>query len=410
MAKRLKPIERRLTFECDGTTVEADAQESVAEALIASNQPLFSRSIKYHRPRGAFCLSGACSNCLMRVDGVPNLPTCQVTVAQGIQVSRQNSFPDARFDVFAANDLVFPKWFNHHEFLAGVPIADKLLLKIARQLAGLGTLPDGLLDDHGPAQMLDAQVAIVGAGAAGLSASRALSIRGVAHVLIDRRPTPALEKSSSGLGTIKAASTVLGIYQDADTLSLLVQHHRTLTLVNTQWLVLANGAYPTLLTFENNDLPGIYAAQAVSQLIEQRRILPGKTIAVVGEMEQARALAATIRAVGAEPVAVGAQPLKAHGFQAVSALTVNEDGTKKYPCDAVALCAKDSPSYELARAAGANVIWEPLRERFVVEADASGRTRNPRVFAAGQVRGPMSKAAATEQGLVAGTVLAKALS
>ncbi len=410
MATRLKPIERRLTFECDGTTIESDAQESVAEALIANNRPLFSRSIKYHRPRGAFCLSGACSNCLMRVDGVPNLPTCQVPVAQGMQVFRQNAFPDARFDVFAANDLVFPKWFNHHEFLAGVPIADKLLLKIARQLAGLGTLPDGVLDDHGTAQSLDTQVAIVGAGAAGLSASRALSLRGIAHVLFDRSPTLSLDNAEPGSGTLQASSTVLGIYQDNDTLGLLVQQKRTLTLVNAQWLVLANGGYPTLLTFENNDLPGIYAAHAVRQLIEQRRILPGKTIAVVGEMEQARALAATIRAVGADPVAIGAQPLKAHGFQEVSALTVNESGTKKYACDAVALCAKDSPSYELARAAGANVIWDPVRERFMVEADASGRTRNPRVFAAGQVRGPMSKAAASEQGLVAGTVLAKAVS
>ena len=37
---------------------------------------MFSRSFKYHRPRGLLCCSGHCANCMMTVDGVPNVRVC----------------------------------------------------------------------------------------------------------------------------------------------------------------------------------------------------------------------------------------------------------------------------------------------------------------------------------------------
>ena len=33
-------------------------------------------AFKYHRPRGVLCFSGKCPNCLMNVDGIPNVRTC----------------------------------------------------------------------------------------------------------------------------------------------------------------------------------------------------------------------------------------------------------------------------------------------------------------------------------------------
>ncbi len=416
MAKRLKPIEKRVTFECDGVEFEAQSGESFAAAMIAQNEPLFSRSIKYHRPRGAYCLSGACANCLMRVNGIPNLPTCQLVATQGAHLFRQNSFPDAKFDIFAANDLVFPKWFNHHEFLAGVPVAEHLLLKIARQLAGLGLLPDQVAEPLAPATVEETTVAVVGAGAAGRSAARQLAADGIAHLLFEKsRKAEHAFSNPTDPAAIRFESTVLGVYCDNDRSFLLVQDQGAARIVFFDSLILANGGHVTPLSFENNDLPQIYAAQAVATLIQDHRILVGETIAVVGEAEQAQRLASLIRSVGAEPVAVGSTPIRAHGLQQVSALTVQsntspQSKTQKVKCDAVAVCSKDSAAFELARAAGAAISWDDRHQLFVVKTDAEGRTENRQVFAVGLLRGPMSSAAAAEQGLVAANAAVKALS
>ncbi|MBL8909637.1 MAG: (2Fe-2S)-binding protein, partial [Archangium sp.] len=137
---RINPLESPVTIELEGEQFQARAGEPIASALIAKGETIFSRSPKYHRPRGPFCMTGSCAHCLMRVDGVPNVPTCRVPVKAGMRIERQNAMPDARLDVFRANDFVFRDWFNHHEFLAGIPIVENVLQKIARQLAGLGVL------------------------------------------------------------------------------------------------------------------------------------------------------------------------------------------------------------------------------------------------------------------------------
>ena len=45
------------------------AGDMIGSALYASGRRVFSRSFKYHRPRGLQCCSGHCANCQMTVDG-----------------------------------------------------------------------------------------------------------------------------------------------------------------------------------------------------------------------------------------------------------------------------------------------------------------------------------------------------
>ena len=59
---------RPLTFTFAGRTVPAVEGQSIAAALYAAGVRVFSRSFKYHRPRGLLCVSGDCPNCLMQVD------------------------------------------------------------------------------------------------------------------------------------------------------------------------------------------------------------------------------------------------------------------------------------------------------------------------------------------------------
>src|SRR5687767_13018978 len=97
-----------IEVELDGEMIPARAGEPVACSLIAAGHPLFARSIKYHRPRGPYCFAAACSTCLMRVDGVPNIFTCRTPARAGMRLERQNAFPSAELDVFAATDWFFP--------------------------------------------------------------------------------------------------------------------------------------------------------------------------------------------------------------------------------------------------------------------------------------------------------------
>ena len=78
--RRIDAVDTNTSIELDGQPIAACAGENTACALLAAGETIFSRSIKYHRPRGPFCLTGACAHCLMRVDGVPNIPVCQTTL------------------------------------------------------------------------------------------------------------------------------------------------------------------------------------------------------------------------------------------------------------------------------------------------------------------------------------------
>src|SRR5690242_16058989 len=84
-----KPI----TFFFNGNAAIAFAGDSIASALFANGRRIFSRSFKYHRPRGLLCCSGDCPNCMMDVNGTPNVRTCSTQVQEGMQVRSQHAWP-----------------------------------------------------------------------------------------------------------------------------------------------------------------------------------------------------------------------------------------------------------------------------------------------------------------------------
>ena len=72
-----------VSIDLEGEAIEAIEGEPLACALLAAGERVLARSIKYHRPRGPFCFAAACSQCLMRVDGVPNVYTCRTLSRAG---------------------------------------------------------------------------------------------------------------------------------------------------------------------------------------------------------------------------------------------------------------------------------------------------------------------------------------
>ena len=93
-----------LTFSFEGKAVSAFAGDTIGSALYAAGRRVFSRSFKYHRPRGLVCCSGHCPNCMMTVDGVPNVRVCVEPVREGAKVRAQNVLGSLDRDLLSVVD------------------------------------------------------------------------------------------------------------------------------------------------------------------------------------------------------------------------------------------------------------------------------------------------------------------
>ena len=90
MFKLLHPeTDDEITFDFEGTSISARPGDSVAAALLVANIDTFRETPVRGRPRGPFCMMGACFDCLMVIDGEANQQACQILVSDGIKVARQ---------------------------------------------------------------------------------------------------------------------------------------------------------------------------------------------------------------------------------------------------------------------------------------------------------------------------------
>ena len=398
----------------DGQFVDAQAGDTVAEALLRARITTFSRSIKYHRPRGPFCFSGSCGQCLMQIDGFPSQLACRVRAQEGMKCVRQNAPLGADTDVLRAADFVFSGGLDHHHLLTGSKLLGRVALEVARRLAGLGELPQAVQPVVAGA-VRKVRLAIVGGGPAGLSAARAA---GADAVLIEREDElgGAVRLGLAQAADLSAPCEVLlqaecvGLYANdtrlpgnallAVRLAANPNAHpaqsavRLLVLVADN-VIVANGAAPQPVPFAGVDRPGVYAARGLLAL--NGRI--ASRIVVVGDGEEAQACAAALRKKGYEVLREvrASSALRALG-NPVKALDVDGERVR---CDAVAIAAGPSPLHELATSVGAQARWDSAIGGFPVQIDAQGRTSVPWLFAAGRVAG-QGGARAAESGALAG--------
>ena len=68
----------------DGSQIQAFEGEMIASALVAVGVRTFRLSSKHNEPRGLFCAIGRCTDCVMEVDGEPNVRTCITPVKAGM--------------------------------------------------------------------------------------------------------------------------------------------------------------------------------------------------------------------------------------------------------------------------------------------------------------------------------------
>ncbi|MBR5360074.1 MAG: (2Fe-2S)-binding protein [Lachnospiraceae bacterium] len=85
-------------FTFDGKEIEGYEGEPIAAALKAADVMVHRYTQKEHKPRGIFCAIGRCTDCVMIVDGVPNVRTCITPLKAGMVVKTQYGVSDEPFD------------------------------------------------------------------------------------------------------------------------------------------------------------------------------------------------------------------------------------------------------------------------------------------------------------------------
>ncbi len=76
-------------FTFDGAPVSGRAGEPIAAALFAAGVRVLRTMPESGEPRGGFCLVGRCTDCLVVVDGRPNVRACVTPARAGMRVETQ---------------------------------------------------------------------------------------------------------------------------------------------------------------------------------------------------------------------------------------------------------------------------------------------------------------------------------
>lgn len=81
---------KKVTFFYNGQELEGYEGEPIAAALLAAGIRIHRYTAKMHQPRGIYCAIGRCTDCVMVVNGEPNVRTCITPLEEGMKVETQD--------------------------------------------------------------------------------------------------------------------------------------------------------------------------------------------------------------------------------------------------------------------------------------------------------------------------------
>jgi sarcosine oxidase, subunit alpha len=422
MTGRLEPLADPIHLVVDGKRTPAREGEPVAVALCAAGRLTLGRSVKYHRPRGAVCYSGRCDGCLMRVDGMPSVMTCRTPAKDGMVIETQNVIGSAERDLLAATDFFFPNRMNHHEMFTWNEQVNRVMQKVARRVAGIGTLPERVVPPQ-PSEVRDVDVLIVGAGPAGLAAAVVCGKSALRTAIVDEEdraggsllhwPTaiafegktssgPEIARSlearareskveillrASAIAAFAPSEDVAGFSADADrtgSLVIAVDTEKELVRYRPRRLIIASGRNESSPGFQGSDRPGVLNLRGACTLLA-RGVMPGRRIVIAGEGEAVRALAAALKDKGADVIGpVREEDLdRARGRSSVTSCDVREKGAMvRHECDALIVATPSSAVFELAAQAGVPVEWRGAGYELAVDEHGYSAARGVHVIGA----------------------------
>jgi sarcosine oxidase subunit alpha len=435
-----------VTFTFGDRTITARAGQSIAAALYAAGQRVFSRSFKYHRPRGLFCVAGECPNCLMEVDGRPNVRTCTEPVRAGQMVRHQNAWPSLEFDLmrtFDRFDRLLPVGFYYKRFHKPRWLWP-LFEHTVRHLAG-----NGRVDVHAMPNLevdvehLHAEVCVVGGGPAGLAAAAEAAAAGAQVLLLERLPALGGHLLFAGDAANRAAPLITAV---TDQPNVVVRFETTafglyegnllgafsgkrLLKIRARHVLVCTGGRERPFVFHNNDLPGVFLSRGVQRLGRLYGVPAGRRAVIVTDHDGGQHIAAEIEQLGIEvaalidprpaaknsesdrwPVYRHSAIVAANGGSCLSGVNVAEiaaDGTVRrdtrqtIDCDLVCSASALIPANELLLQGG--VRFQPQNGRWQITRQVAG------LSAAGAAAGTLDVEAQIAEGRLRGAEAAAAL-
>jgi len=444
-------------FRFDGRTLTGFKGDTLASALLANGVKLVGRSFKYHRPRGILSAGIEEPNALVTlgVDGrrEPNIPATTVELFSGLAAESQNRWPSLAFDLQSINGLFAPllsSGFYYKTFMGPHKKAWMVYEHFIRRAAGLGRGTMQGDPDRYETRHDFTDVAIVGAGPAGLAAARAAALAGARVVLIEQDFEPGGQMLAEPRGRgwladmlaelasmpnlrLMRRTIAFGLY-DGNTLGLLESAdpctdcttRQAFTLLRARTVIFATGGIERPVVFSNNDRPGVMLASAIRTYLNRFAVLPGREIVIGAAADSAYATALDLAAAGARvtiadcradvdptlleqaktggiEVHTEAKLSQAEGARGVHRVVMEgRSGTHRLQCDLVGMAGGWTPVLHLTSHLGGKPRYRAEIDAFVPGDLPSGH------FAAGAMTGAGTTAEAIRQGHKAGAAAASA--
>jgi sarcosine oxidase subunit alpha len=386
---------RALSFVWEGNPYTGYAGDTIVSALAASGVRVFSRSFKYHRPRGVLTATALDPGCTMQVGDEPNVRAAARRLTDGMVVRPQNVWPSLRLDVGAANQLVgrfLTAGFYYKTFIKPQrlwPAYERVLAGFAPGGRTSGASTPGEYDQR----YAHPDVVVAGGGPAGIGAALAAAEAGAQVMLVeqeyelgghlrwggpaDRALLTQLRAAVDAAPNVEVLveSVVAGRYDD-NWVSIVQQGlpHVTERLVKARakTLVVAPGLIERPYVFAGNDLPGVMLGTAVRRLINLYAVRPGTRAVVLSANPEGDAAVADLERVGVEIAGVidarrgedlhraaGSGLMGSGGVKAVELA-----GGRRVECDLVVTSIGWTAPTSLLNMAGNRPWYDPSAARF----------------------------------------------
>ena len=179
--------ERPFTFRWNGTEIPAYAGDTIASALAATGRRVFSRSYKYHRPRGLLTASYHDPGCFFQVGDEPNVRGAHRLAEPGMDVRSQNTWPSLSFDLKAVNQLAgrfLGPGFYYKTFIRPQrlwPLYERVLQRFVHAGRVSADTPRIAVDKA----LAHPDVLVAGGGPAGMAAAVAAAQAGARVMLVE---------------------------------------------------------------------------------------------------------------------------------------------------------------------------------------------------------------------------------